>query len=78
MLAAIAAALLALGFLGLAHALIEALAAEPPARSGRVGLASPWLVVLTVAVAVALAALSACALALPDSQLVHRLAQGLA
>ena len=74
-----AGALLALGFLGLAHALIEALAADPP--TGRdttiVRRRSPRLVALTAGVAVALAALSAGALALPHAQLVTRLARGL-
>jgi hydrogenase-4 component F len=74
---AVAAALLALGFLGLAHAAIEALAGEragrPAARAG-----APRLVALTAATGVALLALSACALMLPDSQLVARLVAGLA
>lgn len=73
-----AAMLLALGFLGLAHALIEALAAETPARCETVvGRRSPRLAALTIGVAVALAALSAGALALPHAQLVTRLAAGL-
>ncbi|MBS1869358.1 MAG: hypothetical protein JSS99_06810 [Actinobacteria bacterium] len=73
-----AAVLLALGFLGLAHALIEALAAETPARRGTVvRRRSPRLAALTIGVAVALAALSAGALALPHAQLVTRLAAGL-
>jgi len=74
----IAAALLALGFLGLAHAAIEALAAERPSVALRAGGRSPRLVALTAATAVALLALSASALALPGSQLVARLVEGLA
>ncbi len=74
-----AAALLALGFLGLAHALIEALAADPPTRRhtavGR--RRSPRLVALTSGVGLALAGLSAVALALPHTQLVVRLVGGL-
>jgi hydrogenase-4 component F len=74
-----AAALLALGFLGLAHALIEALAADPPARgeAAVVRRRSPRLVALTSGVAVALAGLSAVAVALPHTQLVTRLVGGL-
>ena len=74
-----AGALLALGFLGLAHALIEALAADPPTRRDTtiVRRRSPRLVALTAGVAVALAALSAGALALPHAQLVTRLVGGL-
>jgi hydrogenase-4 component F len=74
-----AAALLALGFLGLAHALIEALAADPPLRRDTTvaRCRSPRLAALTIVVAVALAALSAGALALPHAQLVTRLAGGL-
>jgi hydrogenase-4 component F len=84
--AAIAAALLALGFLGLAHAAIEALAGERPAHApaptGPVRalapdparpVRSPRLLALTLLVAAALLALSAGALALPDSALVARL-----
>jgi hydrogenase-4 component F len=73
-----AAALLALGFLGLAHALIEALAADPPARRAPAERRrSPRLVALTAGTAVALAALSASALALPHAQLVTRLVGGM-
>jgi hydrogenase-4 component F len=73
--AAIAAGLLALGFLGLAHAMIEALAGERPAHhADRVRTArSPRLRALTLLVGAALLALSAGALALPDSELVARL-----
>ncbi len=70
--AAIAAGLLALGFLGLAHAGIEALAGQRPARDGGPAR-SPRLCALTLLVGAALLALSAGALALPDSTLVARL-----
>ena len=74
-----AAALLALGFLGLVHALIEALAADSPPLRDTVVVRrrSPRLGALTVSIGIALAALSAGALALPHAQLVTRLAGGL-
>lgn len=73
----VAALLLALGFLGLAHAGIEALAGTHRASDAVRRVSTPWLAALSAVVAVALLALSACALVLPDSQLVVRLAGGL-
>lgn len=75
--ASIAAALLALGFLSLAHAGIEALAGTRSGHAATRIVDASWLTALTVVVAVVLLALSACALTLPDSQLVARLAGGL-
>ncbi len=74
----VAAALLALGFLGLAHTAIEALAADRPRAVARPAARSPRLAALTAATVVALLALSAAALALPGSELVARIAEGLA
>ena len=74
---AVAVFLLALGFLGLAHALIDAVAGRrrgirpgiPPARTLIVALAAGGLVLLL--------ALTAGALALPDSDIARALARGL-
>jgi hydrogenase-4 component F len=74
--AAMAAALLALGFLGLAHALIETTVGQ----AGRARLPVPGrgaLVVLTAVSVVLLAALLVVAPWLPGSDLVHHLAAGL-
>jgi hydrogenase-4 component F len=67
---AVAAVLLALGFLGLAHALIEGVAGDRAARRPRLGrpLAS-----LTAIAALGLLALAATAAALPDSAIVRHL-----
>lgn len=73
-LTVVAAGLLALGFLGLAHAAIEALAGGRPAAAATAR--SPRLLALTLIVAAALLALSASALALPGSTLVARLVGG--
>jgi hydrogenase-4 component F len=74
--AALAAVLLALGFMGLAHALLEGLLGER--RGGRVqgSRAARPIGVLAGGTAIALVALSAVALALPDSPLVHGLMGG--
>jgi hydrogenase-4 component F len=74
--AAAAAALLALGFLGLAHALIDATSGKAPRRER----SAPGLrgVVLLTGVAVpCLLGLSAAALWLPDSAIVHALVRGI-
>jgi hydrogenase-4 component F len=71
---ALAAALLGLGFLGLAHALIEGIAGDGrPWRRGRTVRATARM---TIVVSLALAALSATAFLLPDSTLVHSLMEG--
>jgi hydrogenase-4 component F len=75
--AGLAAALLALGFLGLVHALVETTVGRAGDRvrgslPGRRGL-----VVLTAASVVVLLGLLVLAPALPDSELVHRLSAGL-
>lgn len=74
---AVAAALLSLGFIGLAHALIEGLLGErrkkgraPTSRSARA------VALLAGAAAVALLALTAVAYALPDSGIVEALVGG--
>ena len=75
---AVAVILLALGFLGLAHALIDAVAGRrrgirpggPPARTLVLGIAAGGLVLLL--------GLTAAALALPGSEIAHALTRGLA
>jgi hydrogenase-4 component F len=76
--ASIAAVLLALGFAGIAHAGIEALARTRRPSARRRDPRSPRLAALTAVVAVALLALSASAWALPGSALVAHLARGIA
>jgi hydrogenase-4 component F len=74
--AAVAAALLALGFLGLAHTLLETTAGKAPRRDP----AAPGLrgVALLTAVAVpCLLGLTAAALWLPTSAIAHALARGI-
>jgi hydrogenase-4 component F len=75
--AAIAAVLLALGFLGLAHAAIEALAAQRPSSQHRPRNDERRTIALTVAVAVALLALAGATYVLPDSHLVAQLMRGI-
>ena len=74
--AAAAAALLALGFLGLAHALIETTAgrATPGATRHPAGL--HVVLVLGAVAAVLLLALTAAAVFLPDSAIAHALVRG--
>lgn len=67
----IAAVLLALGFLGLAHALVEGVAGDAPAASAHTRSSELRLRLLTAAVAAGLLALSATGYALPGSRLVH-------
>lgn len=76
----VAATLLALGFLGLAHVAIEALAGERRggATAGGRPPRTPRLAALTAATCIALLALSAAAVTLPDSELVARIVRGLA
>jgi hydrogenase-4 component F len=75
--AGLAAALLALGFLGLFHALIETTVGHAGDRVREPLVGRKALVALTAASVAVLAALLVLAPALPDSDLVHRLAGGL-
>jgi hydrogenase-4 component F len=70
--AAVATVLLALGFLGLAHALVEGLVGRPRRRIRR-ARGERSIGALGIGVAAALAALSALAYLLPDSALVEEL-----
>ena len=74
--AAAAAALLALGFLGLAHALIDTVAGKAPARD-RTAPGLRGVVLLTGVVVPCLLALTAAALWLPDSAIARALVQGI-
>jgi hydrogenase-4 component F len=76
--AIVAAALLALGFLGLAHALIEGLVGEPHARRWRSGRGARQSGRLTVAVTAGLLALTVAAVLLPGSELADTLMRGVA
>ena len=71
------ALLLALGFLGLAHALIEITAGEGPPRARGAIAGLRGVVALTAVAVVLLAGLAAAAAALPGSELVEALARGL-
>jgi hydrogenase-4 component F len=73
--ASFAAALLALGFLGLAHTLIETLAGKAR-RHRRAATGIRAVTILTAVSLIALAALTAVALWLPGSELAHALADG--
>lgn len=76
--AAAAAGLLALGFLGLAQALIEAAAGKPGRRERAVAPGLRGVVILTVAAGVALLALGvAAATWLPGSDIARALARGI-
>jgi len=73
--AAVSALLLALGFLGLAHTLLDTTAGKAPAREGTAtGLRG--VVLLTGISVPVLLALSAAALWLPGSAIAHALVQG--
>jgi hydrogenase-4 component F len=72
------AALLALGFLGLAHALIEGLVGEPRAPRWRSGRSARQTTRLTVAITAAMLALTAAAVLLPGSAIADRLMEGVA
>ena len=74
----IAAALLALGFLGLAHALIEALAGEPHPRRWRPGRSARQIARLTVVCTAAMLVVTVLACLLPGSQTVEQLMRGVA
>jgi hypothetical protein len=71
-----AAALLALGFLGLAHALLETIAGKAPARE-RTAPGRRGVVLLTGAAVPSLLALTAAALWLPGSAIARALVQGI-
>lgn len=71
--AAVAGVLLALGFLGLAGSLIEGVTGRPRSAAARADEGGRWIVALSVAVAVALVALSVAAYVLPHSDPVEAL-----
>jgi hydrogenase-4 component F len=71
------ALLLALGFLGLAHALIETTAGDSPPREQGSVAGLRGLIALTGISVVLLLGLAATAVALPGSDLVDALARGL-
>jgi hydrogenase-4 component F len=73
---AIAATLLALGFLGVAHALIEGIAGDGHRRPWQRGRTVRVTARVTVVVGIALVALSTTAYLLPDSTLVRSLMAG--
>jgi hydrogenase-4 component F len=72
----VAAALLGLGFLGLAHALIEGLAGGEHQGKWRRGRTVRMAERLTVAIGLGLIALSATAYLLPGWSVVHMLMRG--
>jgi hydrogenase-4 component F len=75
---AVAATALALGFLGLAHALITSTAGEPPAGAATGHRSSRRLGALTAVIGCALMALALAAYALPGSGLIADLMRGVA
>jgi hypothetical protein len=72
-----AAILLALGFLGLAHALVDTVIGRPRGRDRHPAIGLRAVTTLTVVAVPLLLALTAAALWLPDSAIVHGLARGL-
>lgn len=76
--ATIGAVLLALGFLGLAYALIEGLVGEPHARRWRSGRSARQTTRLTVAITAGMLALTAAAMLLPGSAIADKLMEGVA
>jgi formate hydrogenlyase subunit 3/multisubunit Na+/H+ antiporter MnhD subunit len=74
--ATIAAILLALGFLGLAHALLETVAGKTRRRHHARPAGLPAVVGLSGAAVVVLLALTGTAFTLPGSALVHALLRG--
>ena len=72
----IAMALLGLGFLGLAHALIEVLVGGEPQRAWRRGRTVRAAERMTAAISVGMVALAAGAYLLPDSTVIHMLMAG--
>jgi hydrogenase-4 component F len=75
--AAVAAALLALGFLGLAHALLEALLGEARSRRVRQPRSSRVVGITAVGACAVLLVMTAVAFELPDAALVRQAAGGL-
>jgi len=71
------ALLLALGFLGLAHALIETTAGDSPPRERGPLAGLRGVTILTVISAVLMLGLAAAAMVLPGSELVDALLRGL-
>ena len=76
--AVVGAALLALGFLGLAYALIEGLVGEPHAPRWRSGRSARQTTRLTVAITAGMLALTAAAVLLPGSAIADKLMEGVA
>jgi hydrogenase-4 component F len=74
----VAATLLALGFLGLAHALIEGLVGEPRPRRWRAGRSARQTTRLTVVCGVGLLAVTVAACLLPGSEPVELFMRGIA
>ena len=74
----VAAGLLALGFLGLAHALIEGLVGEPRPRRWRPGRSARQLVRLTIVCTAGMLVVTVLACLLPGSQTVEQLMRGVA
>jgi len=72
-----AAILLALGFLGLAHALVDTVIGRPRGRDRHPALGLRAVTTLTAVTVPLLLALTAAALWLPDSGIVHGLVRGL-
>jgi hydrogenase-4 component F len=75
--AAIAALLLALGFLGMAHALLEALLGKPRRLRGRTTRTARAIGALAVGACLLLVPLAAGSFALPDGDLVRQSPGGL-
>ena len=73
---ALSAALLALGFLGMAHVLVEGLAGRPSGRRPSSRRGTRLITVFTVLSLAVLAALSVLAYQLPESDLVHAFVGG--
>ena len=76
--AIVGAVLLALGFLGLAYALIEGLVGEPHAPRWRSGHSARQITRLTVAITAGMLALTAAAVLLPGSAIADKLMEGVA
>jgi hydrogenase-4 component F len=74
----VAAALLALGFLGLAHALIEGLVGEPHPRRWRPGRTARQIVRLTVVCTAGMLVVTVLACLLPGSETIELLMRGVA
>ncbi len=75
--AAAAAVLLALGFLGLSHSLLETVVGRPRGRKRHPSHGLRTVTMLTIVAVPLLLALTFVALWLPDSEIVHELAKGI-